>query len=361
MNKLLSNWEWLQVAGVLGAALLTGLLLVRYLVPVGARWARSRKWPVSARMEGSVGRMVVLWTLMAGMYAIVRFLPQLREIHRPIGRVLLILSIFSATWIAARLAMAWVSSKTGVTASGSLRSASIISNITGVVIFAIGLMVVFQTLGISITPALTALGVTGLAVALALQDTLSNLFAGIQLIASRKLRPGDFIQIEPGMEGYIQDITWRNTTIQTLPNHLVLVPNAKLSAATVRNFTLPDKEIAVLVDLSVSHSNDLEKVERVTIDAARYIMQHTQGGVRDFEPFIRYHTVANYGVTFSVIMRGLEFTDQYLIKHEFIKKLWAYYRDTDIEIAFPIHGVFLRPQENGQVGEAHPKAFSELH
>ncbi|MNC94170.1 hypothetical protein D3C83_109560 [compost metagenome] len=65
------------------------------------------------------------------------------------------------------------------------------------------------------------------------------------------------------------------------------------------------------------------------------------GGVPGFDPFVRYHTLGDPGVEFSVILRGQEFVDQHLIKHEFIKRLHRRYESEGIEIPFPIRTVLM--------------------
>jgi small-conductance mechanosensitive channel len=172
-----------------------------------------------------------------------------------------------------------------------------------------------------------------------MQDTLSNLFAGLQIIGSGQVRPGEFIKLDTGEEGFVVDVAWRNTTIRELSNNMIIVPNARLAASQVRNFDQPGKELAVLVQVGVSYGSDLAKVESVTIDVARQIMRSVAGGVRDFEPFIRYHTFSDFSIDFTVILRGTEFVDQYLIKHEFIKRLHERYKVEDIEIPFPVRTV----------------------
>ena len=104
-----------------------------------------------------------------------------------------------------------------------LGSTSIFVNLARALVLVIGALVLLQSLGISITPILTALGVGGLAVALALQDTLSNLISGLHVAASQQIRPGDYIRLDSGDEGFVTDITWRNTTIRALPNNLIVV------------------------------------------------------------------------------------------------------------------------------------------
>jgi small-conductance mechanosensitive channel len=86
--------------------------------------------------------------------------------------------------------------------------------------------------------------VGGLAVALALQDTLSNLFAGLHIIASKKLLPGDYFLLDSGEEGYVQDVNWRNTFIRTLRNNMIVVPNARLASAILTNYYQPSSEMA---------------------------------------------------------------------------------------------------------------------
>ena len=102
---------------------------------------------------------------------------------------------------------------------------------------------------------------------------------------------------------------------------------------------IPEKELAVLVNLSVHYNSDLKKVEQVTIETAREVMKEVRGGVPTFEPFIRYNTFGDSGIGFTVILRGKEFVDQYLIKHEFIKRLHEHYRCEGIVIPYPIRAI----------------------
>lgn len=124
-----------------------------------------------------------------------------------------------------------------------------------------------------------------------------------------------------------------------LPNNIVIVPNAKLSQAIITNYYLPDRELAVLVEIGVDYSSDLERVERITAEVARDVMRTVPGGVAIFEPFIRYHTFGEFSINFTVIMRAREFVDQYLIKHEFIKRLHVRYAKEGITIPFPTRTV----------------------
>ena len=219
---------------------------------------------------------------------------------------------------------------------------SLLEHLIKILVFVIGALALLRSLGISITPALAGLGIGGLAVALALQRPLGDFFAGIHLILSKQIKTGDYIKLETGEEGYVVDITWRNTMIRQLPNNLIIIPNSRLASLMIINYYQPEKELSVLVNIGVSYSSDLEKVERVTIEVAKEVMKEVPGGVPEFEPFIRYHTFGDFSINFSVILRAKEYTDQFLIKHEFIKRLHRRYRQEGIEIPFPIRVVYLR-------------------
>jgi small-conductance mechanosensitive channel len=214
----------------------------------------------------------------------------------------------------------------------------------------LGLLVVLNGIGLSITPMLTALGVGGLAVALALQEPLANFFAGLFITLAGQIRVGDYVKLDSGQEGYVVDFSWRSTRLRMLANNLVVVPNAKLAQSIVVNHHLPSQDLAVLVEVGVDYASDLRQVERVVIEVGRRVMAEVPGGVPDFEPFIRYHTFADSSINFTVILRAKEFVDQYLIKHEFVKRLHTRFNDEGIVIPFPIRTIAHRhePQETAR-------------
>jgi len=302
------------------------------------------KWEGDEIVVGALkGSITVAFGIM-GAYvalALVRLSP---EILAVIQKGLLIFIILTVTIILARIAVGFVNNYSKK-AKGNLPSTSIFTNLTKIVIIAIGLLIILQSLGISITPLLTALGIGGLAVALALQETLSSLFAGIHILASGQIRPGDYIRLESGDEGYVTDITWRNTTIRALPNNMVIIPNSKLASAIITNYYLPEKEMGVLVPVGVSYDSDLEKVEKITIEVAKEVEKSVTGGVPEFNPFIRYNALADFSINFVVILRAREFVDQHLLRHEFIKKLHQRYNKEGIEIPFPIRTIYMKKEQ----------------
>ena len=265
---------------------------------------------------------------------------------------LLLVIIPSVTVVFARIATAFVTPynhdfyrRPG---GSALPSPSIVTNLTKLLIFAMGGLVILQSFGIAITPILTALGVGGLAVALALQDTLSNLFAGLYIIAARDMKPGDYIRLNSGEEGYIVDIDWRNTELRILSN-MIVVPNAKLAVANITNYEQPDKEVLVPVQLGVAYENDLDHVERVALEVARETMRDTPGAVATFDPFFRYSSFEESSISFRTVLRAQTNADQFRVRHEFVKRLHERFRRDGIAFR-SVSEVHLR--SNGERAEA---------
>ena len=209
-----------------------------------------------------------------------------------------------------------------------------------VVIYALAALVVLNHFDVEITPLLATLGIGGLAVGLALQNTLSNFFAGLHIISDRPVKVGDHIKLENGPSGHVEDIGWRSTRIRTLPNMIVIIPNSKLAESIITNTSLPEAEISAVVQCGVGYGSDLEKVERVTVEVARHIQKTVPGAIASFEPFIRYHTFGDSNINFSVILRVEKYVSQYLVTHEFIKALKARYDKEGIEISWPVRKVY---------------------
>jgi small-conductance mechanosensitive channel len=267
------------------------------------------------------------------------------------------LLILAATLTAARVITGLVRSL-AQSRSGVAGSATIFVNLTRVVILAMGCLVVLQTLGISIAPLLTALGVGGLAVALALQDTLANLFAGVHILASKTVQPGDYIRLSSGEEGYVVDINWRNTVVRQLSNNLVIIPNAQLAGTNMTNFNRPEQQLSIMVQVGVGYDSDLDHVERVTTEVVENVMTDITGAVPDHEPAVRFHTFGDSRINFTVILGVGEFSDQYRIKHEFIKQLHQRYQKEGITIPAPTRTLTVQ-QRDAPVAFPHQREATE--
>ncbi|MER7507836.1 mechanosensitive ion channel family protein [Streptomyces lavendulae] len=354
MTRDLVLHDWVVAAIALASGGVAGLL-VRALLKWLAKHALRTKWTGDDLIVDSLRTLAPWAAVIAGMAVAVSALPLTARIgglvNQSLTAVLILIATVTAARVVAGLVQSVAQSRTGVAAS-----ASIFVNITRIVVLTMGVLVALETVGVSIAPLVTALGVGGLAVALALQDTLANLFAGVHILASKTVQPGDYIRLSSGEEGYVVDINWRNSVVRNLSNNLVIIPNGRLARTNMTNYTQPEQKLSILVQVGVGYESDLEHVEAITLDVVDSVMADITGGVPDHEAAVRFHTFADSRINFTVILGVGEFSDQYRIKHEFIKRLHQRYRAEGISIPAPARTVSLR-QDGPQVAPSGPPSL----
>jgi small-conductance mechanosensitive channel len=325
------------------------LLVVRGVIfKLLFKWAAKTKTRLDDIIVGSFKIPSVYWCLAVGLYIGVNVsdLPQRYALY--FGKAIYVVIILSMSVASANLA--------GKLFRNYVQKLDLPISTTGLAyglikgtILVIGFLIILNALGVSITPLITALGVGGLAVALALQDTLANLFAGIQILTEKSIRVGDFVKLETGQEGYVDDITWRTTRVRMLPNNIVVIPNSKLSQSVVTNYYLPEKRMSLLIPVGVNYSSDPEMVEKILVEEAKKAVGEIPGLLGNPEPFVRF--IPGFGessLDFTLICQVGEFVDQYLAQHELRKRIFKRFKEEGIEIPFPHRTVYLREEKEWQ-------------
>ncbi len=203
-------------------------------------------------------------------------------------------------------------------------------------IYVMGLTIVLSTMGIEVSALIAALGVGGLAVALALQDTLSNFFAGVHLLADRPVRPRDYIKID-GTEimGTIEEIGWRSTRIKTWDNNIVYVPNSKMSASILINYFNPNEEMGYAMSFGVSYDDDPEKVEKALWEALRATSKKTGKIVDVDKSTIRPNAFLDSAIEYKVIVRIPVYGDRFGVNGELVKQIFYVFKKKGIRIPYP--------------------------
>jgi len=320
-------------------SLIIGYIIERLLIGRLHAIARKTKWKGDDIFVNSINNLLFIIIGVLGMYISIQMV-EIKEKHADISNtILIILIILIFTIFIKRIVVYSLNEYLG-NKTDKRKTPSILQNISKIAIYVIGLLIILQTLGISITPLITALGIGGLAVALALQSTLSNLFSGIYILLSKHIQTNDYVQLDSGEEGYVIDITMRNATIRDLTGNIIVIPNSKLAESVVKNYYLEKKNMNVLIEVGVAYDSDLEKVEEITVEVAKKIMKEIDGGDNDFTPFIRYMSFGDSSINFLVYLKVKKYFDQYVVRHEFIKALHKRYNTENIEIPFPIRTVY---------------------
>jgi small-conductance mechanosensitive channel len=354
MAEMWREFLWPTLALVLGTA---GALAVRGMLLSGLR-----RWGRDGLTAFATGLRVpsLLWCVVLGLFVAIEVADLPRRLSTQLNRLLEAAIILSVTVTIAGLVGSLIARAGERQALGG--------GVTGwaqtsarMVVLIVGVLVVLSSLGIQITPILTALGVGGLAVALALQDTLSNLFAGMHLLADKPIRVGDYVKLSEGVEGFVVDVGWRSTRIRMLENNIVVLPNAKVAQSVITNYDLPDPRLTLALRVGVDYASDPDHVEAVLADEATRAIGEVPGLLADPKPAARF--IPGFGessLNFTVVCQVATFVDQFAVQHELRKRIFRRLRAEGIAIPFPVRTVHLRAADGDgrrpAPGPASPEA-----
>ncbi|MXX53921.1 MAG: mechanosensitive ion channel family protein [Dehalococcoidia bacterium] len=265
-------------------------------------------------------------------------------------RVWLITVIVQASFLGSRIvqeSLRWyienIAKRTGSDLDDKLLP--MVRRIAPILVYAVGALMALDVVGISIAPMLAGLGIAGIAVGLALQPTLSNLFSGMFMVSEGELNEGDFIELDGGPSGFVVDVSWRSTKIRDRFNNLIMIPNSKMMESVMTNYVSESTAVTILVPCGVSYESDLEKVERVSLEVANGVRDDLEEAVDDFDPLVRFSDFGESNIDFNVIMQANDRLGSFVVKHELIKRLHSRFREEGIEINYPVRKLVGSPSE----------------
>ena len=297
-----------------------------------AAWARRRGLLPEGAHLLRVRRFVLPVLLIGALHATLGSLALPRNLHTVLGRILGIANLALGLYLIAQLSLTLLERLTARSEAGQRVGEQVMTmaRVTLVVIFGALLL---DNLGVHLTALVTTLGIGSLAVALALQDTLGNFFAGLYLKADRPVRPGDYVRVDTGDEGTVMHIGWRSTRLQTLANNTVVLPNERLSKAVVTNYNLPDPEVSVDVRVTVAYDADLERVERLMLEAARRARAEQDALLDDPPPAVRLIPgFGGKGLELTLNVRVREFRDRPGVEDALRRHILGLFRTDAIKI-----------------------------
>lgn len=342
LEKILRLFKYVmpiaQILGFLALGIIVEKQLWKYCRKIARRSGQENLLFIVASFRG----IITTWFVLAGISTATLNLNIKPSIANFLGKAILVVVLLSITLYISRLAIGFI--ELFNTARGDEHSAqltTLFENLTRVVIFLIGILVTIQSLGIAITPLVTALGIGGVSVGLALKSTFSNLFSSINILTAKKARPGDYIELNTGEQGYIQDITWKHTILEDIYQNWHIIPNNQLADSSFTNYSLPTRAMFIEVEIGIAYESDLEKVEKITLEVAAEISQELKSETEELKPFIRYTKFDYFSINLLIYLPIQEFFDQLIIKHELIKRLHKRYRQEKIKIPFPIKSTYL--------------------
>jgi small-conductance mechanosensitive channel len=336
MDLHVTSWptidRWIWTVGTIASAFIIGLLVNRIVVARLQRLAERTAGDWDDAVIFELRRRIPFWAFLIGVRVSAVYWPLAESTVKTISMVTSAAAVLSVTSAIAGIAVRLVTSL-GPRLHQDMQISGLMRNVVRLTIFTIGLLVVLRGIGVEITPVLAALGVGGLAVALALQEPLSNLFAGLFIALAGQIRIGDYVRLEPGPEGTVADFSWNATQLVTAAGNIVIIPNAKIAQALITNFHRPSKDTGLAIEFTIAPESDLAVVERTSLGVGRAVMREVPGGMPAAEPTVRFIGFTDLGVRVGVNVRTQQFGDQALVRHELIKRLHMALTDAGVTVA----------------------------
>lgn len=213
-----------------------------------------------------------------------------------------------------------------------LPSSSIFSNITSALVWVIGLGIMLVSIGVQLTPIITAFGIGGVAIGLALQPTLDNLFSGIQILASEQILPSDFVRLSTGEEGFVEDVTWRNTTVRRFSGDIVIVPNSVLSKTHIVNYSRSDRPYSLAITITIPAWFEYEKALYEAKLIADKVAEESPLTYKATAPIARLQGISADGCVLKVYIPVLNYYDRDIVRSDFMTIVLERFKELEIPI-----------------------------
>ena len=349
MRDLLNHEYWREALTSASLIIGTWFLGQVYLLLVDKifrRWAARTPSQLDDKIWEAVRYPGYLLILVSGLYGVIhRYNFRLRDF---LDGVLFVLAVCIVIYTAIRISeeiLAWYGSKIGRLREGEPGDGKaqipIAEKFFKVLFVVVGLVVILDRYHIDIKSILVTLGVGSLAIGLALQDTLANMFGGFTILVDRPFRVGDRIQLQSGEIGDVQTIGLRATTVLLPDQNLLIVPNALLVKNMVINHSYPDNRSRVVVEVGVAYGSDIELVKRLMLEAA----QENPAILQTPPPSIVFNAFGQSALLMTLTCNLQSYKDAAAVKDDLNSMIDGKFRAAGIEIPFPSQTVYLRNQK----------------
>ena len=216
-------------------------------------------------------------------------------------------------------------------------------------VYGLGGVMMLGQLGIPVSPLIAGLGLGGLAVALAIQPTLANLFAGTYVMTEGVISPGDYIELENKISGYVVDVGWRSTRMRTWGNNLVIIPNSKFAETIVTNYAQPVPAVNIYMTCGVSYGSDLYQVERVCHEVMDRVLDTNPDAVKEYGGWFGYESFGESNVNFWLFLQAKDRLASFTVQTDLMQRLHQRFREEDIVINYPVRTLQFPKEWNPEV------------
>ncbi|MBU2495316.1 MAG: mechanosensitive ion channel domain-containing protein [Candidatus Omnitrophota bacterium] len=214
----------------------------------------------------------------------------------------------------------------------------LLSRVISIIIFFIAATIILSHFKVNISGFLATAGIASLAIALAAQETLSNTISGFMLVLDKPFHVGDWIQLDSGEAGFVQEIGLRTTKILTFDNTVMIIPNAMIAKSKVVNRNYPDTKVKTRQKIGVAYGSDLVRVKKILLE----ICQAHPDVMKDPPPLVFFTEFGEFSLNLLLIYWVADLKEQFGISDQVNMEIKRRFEEENIEIPFPQRDIHMR-------------------
>jgi MscS family membrane protein len=316
------------------AALLTNLVIRKLLKPL----VKKTKTMVDDIIIRNFSSLIFYIILLVGIRVGVSFFElQTPVVNNVVDTVLILIVLRILIKMITNFSNHWMELwRNRTDARAEERLIPFLQKIVKTVVIILGVIFIFSAWKIDISPLLATAGIAGLAVGLAVKDSLGNVLGGLQLVMDKTFKVGDKVQLDSGEMGVIMDIGLRSMKLRTYDNEIIFVPNGYLANSKIKNFTQPDTSVRVNVGFGVEYGSDPDHVRQVVLQAIREI----DAVLEDPPPAVHFMEMADFSLNFTARAWVSEYSLAYGTSLEMRDVIYGALNRAGIGIPFPTHTIY---------------------
>lgn len=285
-------------------------------------------------IQGPIRALIILIGLYLALKALDSLSPGIVEMLDKLAMVVLIIVAAYSVSNLARAGLRWyqrdVAPRTGSMLDDQL--VPFFGKLITATVYILAFLIILSTFGVQITALVASLGVAGIAVALAAQETLSNVFGAFAILTDHPYKIGDRLLI-PGIgQGDVVDVGLRSTRLKTRNDEIIVIPNQQMASMEIVNLSMPDSRLRILIKVGISYKSDIDRACAIMEEIAR----SNEGVAKDPVPGAYVSGLGDYAVEITMLVWLADYTMNYVVPYQIYRQILVRFREAGIDITYPV-------------------------